>query len=221
MLKINQEFEESFKRWRDSLIELNMDMIQYVHTYKKMHDLLGTYLDQMNLASSFFQLAFRTFRTASILWISKLFHPREQSSLFAFLDFVQANLRYLTVEHKMFRTNSPATAPWIRGCSDVSAESVTFHRKRLAEVEGVVTAIATLRDKFHAHLDRAILRDRKSFVEENRFSWDEILSLTGICHDIVQFYSIAFDGESRFPVPLNFDDLENMLRPRAENDIKA
>lgn len=106
MLKINNEFESAFRMHRKKYYELNMHMSEYIWTYKEMHTLLKKYLDQMNLASSYFQLSFRSMRTSMILWITKLFDEKENTSIDKFLCFIEANIRYMSLVYKMHRTNS-------------------------------------------------------------------------------------------------------------------
>ena len=219
LMKINNEFEKSFKRHRGAHFEQCMLMSEFIYTYKQLHDSMDKYIEQMNLASSFFQTCFRTIRTSAILWIAKAFDDRESSSLYRFLEFVRQNIRFLSIEHKMFRTSSPSTAPWIRSSPEINESVIDSHIDSLNTLLPIVQRIITLRDKYHAHLDRSVINNRKAFVRDNHFTWDELNLFPKKYHEIIEFYSIAYDGESRFTVPINWNDIENLLEPLRANGI--
>lgn len=219
MLKINNEFESAFRMYRKKYYELNMHMSEYIWTYKEMHTLLKKYLDQMNLASSYFQLSFRSMRTSMILWITKLFDEKENTSIDKFLCFIEANIRYMSLVYKMHRTNSGPQANWIRDSKDVSIKDINEHRAKLKSLKPTINKIITLRDKYHAHLDKAFIRNRKAVLVENKLKWEELEYLPNLCNEIIVFYSNAYDGEYRLQAPVNWNDLENLLKPLAEHGI--
>ena len=212
-MKINKEFEKTFKDYREIHTEQCMLMSQFIYTYIEMHKLLNIYLDQINLAPSYFQLTFRSIRTSLILWVSKAFTKREGYSLFNYLEFIRQNVRYFTKEYNMYRTDSPENAPWYRKFQTPDETKIQQQLTELESVLPIVDRIVSLRDKYHAHLDRTMANNKEAFLKANHFTFDEIKRFPILYSDIINYYSIAFDGENRLTMPINWNDLENILKP--------
>jgi len=218
-MNINKQFEETFKRQRAAHFEQCMMMSEFIYTYKQLYDSKKNYLDQMNLAPCFFQLCFSAFRTSAILFIAKAFNEREASSLNKFLKFLRQHIRYLSIEYKMARTDSQETAPWMRNSPEITESTVDSHIDSLNEIQPIIEKITTLRDKYHAHLDRLVINNRKAFARDNKFTWEEFELLPARYHEIINFYSMAYDGEDRATVSWNSNEVENLLEPLRANGI--
>lgn len=57
-----------------------------------------------------------------------------------------------------------------------------------------------------------MINNRDAFLESNKFTSDKLDQFPQIYHDIINFYSIAYDGESRSQLPINWNDLEKLLQ---------
>lgn len=207
------EFDEAFLRHKKFYFELISMMNQFIIVYNRENQLLNEYLAEFNVAPAFFDLTFRTHRTCMILWILKLFDPDERpSSLYSFLEFLSQNARYLSVAHKMRRTNADETTYFIRNSQDVNPGEIASLKAQLDELQTVVLILKTLRDKYHAHADRSFINNRQSFLEKNSFSMGQLEPFSKVAIGIFNFACLAFNGDLLHTTPINCDDLAQLLR---------
>jgi hypothetical protein len=67
------------------------------------------------------------------------------------------------------------------------------------------------RDKYHAHFDRKHFFEKYQLHELAPLPWDDVLSLPVIAMDILDGYTVYFDGSTNALNFVGIDDVNNLL----------
>lgn len=71
-----------------------------------------------------------------------------------------------------------------------------------------------LRDKFHAHFDPQYFVQPEELDEAAPLTWGELTEIRRVIEDILNHYSVAFDGDHFVFDPLNQLDIEQAAGAR-------
>lgn len=188
-------------------------MLEYYYTYKRMHELLDQYETEMNISSSFFILTFRAYRTAMVLWFTKVFAKREKQSLYKFLNFIEQNRRYLTIEYMGKRPGQDPTSRMFKKTAyDIKIEKINEDRTLLESTKETVDKLLYLRDKYHAHTDIEFVIKKDAALEDTELTFKEMDNLAKIGLEFISYYEAGYNRIVTKHLPMNWDDLEKMLK---------
>lgn len=183
--------EERFERYREHLKHEATRLACYVRVYRRLHEHRHDRLDEMNIAPAFFTTVTDALFSAVVLWVDKLCDERAERGLYNFLAFVE-NHRNLfgrrNIDFQLIQQDRDA----IRGFAPLQS----FRLRR---------------DKFHAHFDKDYFFDRKRLGEDAPLRWVDLEDTLSLVGDVLNRYSVAYDGNRFVLEPMNAGDLDDLL----------
>lgn len=207
-----EQFDERFRDYRMTLRDEFGSFVDAAAASRQIIDCaFEGWTPELNLAPGFFNTARDALRTFVILWADKLFDPAGERGVFNFLKFIENNRRWFT-EEELKRRRLPFAAQPSVSYRAVTYEMVEKHRQCI-QCFAPLASIRKWRDGYHAHFDKAYfsLDDRDRLEEEARVTRIDLDALTHLMVEIINAYSLGFDGTSYIFRPGNGIDLRPLL----------
>lgn len=218
------DFDEKFANYRTYLREEVHRFCDYVDIFQSIHNHKVDRLDELNLAPAFFQITENALFNGIIIWADKLFDENGERGLFNFLVFVENGLRWLSVEELKRRSPELQCDHWLfDGRTKVDLNLIKKHRNDIRGLNGV-KAFRLRRNKYHAHFDKKYFFDPEQLGSDAPIEWADLRNAATLMGDIINDYSIAFDGSCFDWKVLNIDDLQVLLdraSPQVGQDSSA
>ena len=93
---------------------------------------------------------------------------------------------------------------------EITDETVKNHLDMVLQIKAV-SKIKMHRDKYHAHFDAKYFLDSERLKLEAPITWDEIEGIPSLGLEIIDFYSIYFDGSTNHIDYVGINDLNVLL----------
>lgn len=204
-----EEAEKYFVEYREQLHSEARRLASYISLYKRLYERKSDRLDEMNTAPAFFQITVDALFTAIVLWTDKLFGERSERGFAHFLTFIEHHLSVFHVSELKRRRNYP-DGHWMLNRSPIALKTIQDDRKEIRDVESL-TSFKLRRDKFNAHFDKDYFFDRHKLANEAPIKWADLDKLLKLMSDILNRYSVAYDGCSYSITPINVNDVDHLL----------
>lgn len=201
--------EKKFEDYRYYLKAEATRLACYVALYRRLFERRNDRLKEMNIAPAFFSTVTDALFSAIIIWADKIFDERGQRGVFDFLLFIESNLSILAIEQLKRRRSYP-DGHWMLNRDGITLQTVKSDRERIRGLE-CLKNIAIRRDKFHAHFDKEYFFDRSRLQDEAPLIWDDFEKVITTLSNIINQYSIAYDGNVFVLAPENINDLDDLL----------
>lgn len=208
-MAVDATFEQKFVDYRDRLNGEVLRLASYVRIYRRLHDRKGDRLEEMNIAPAFFHGVNDALFSVIVIWIDKLLDERGSAGFFNFLTFVEYNRSALSVA-ELKRRRQYADGHWMLDRQSIALATIVEHRERIRALEAL-PSFALRRDKFHAHFDSAYFFERRRLATEAPLEWSDLEKATSLMWDILDTYSVAFDGTSYGGELVNAADVDHLL----------
>ena len=202
------EIEKKFEEYRHYLVYEATRLTSFIALFRKLHERRVDRLEEINIAPAFFQMATEALLAGIILWVDKLLKERGERGIFDFLSFIESNFKILDLEQLKRRKNYP-NAHRMLSRDPVTLETVKADRERIQCLTSLKN-FKTLRDKFYAHFDKEYFFDRER-MKEMAPTWGDLEEVVEVIYQVINQYSVAYDGRE-FSLQLeNIDDLDFLL----------
>jgi len=188
----------------------------YFVTWKCLWNSIEDYSDEMNVAHTFFTLSMRGHLLETLLRLNKLFEKGEGSptNISYFLDFVEKNIDIFAVpaadrrkryeEEMILEKQVEEVKP-----SQITRDVIKEHREKLKELP--VKKLKKWEDDALLHIDRKVAKTHINVFDECPVDIEEIDRTIDTVHEILNVYSVAYDGQ-RWDKDLVFTHgIKNML----------
>ncbi len=206
---IAPDFEQTFDTYRELLHHETSRLATYVRIYRLLHERMVDRLEEINVAPAFFGLVLDSLFSSIVIWTDKLFDKRGERGFFDFLTYVEYNRAALTLSELKLRRQYP-DGHWMLNRDEITLNTIIEHREKIGALEGL-PSFALRRDKFQAHFDKGYFFNRERFAAEAPITWGDLDKTTELMWDILNTYSVAFDGRSYAGEPINASDVEHLL----------
>ncbi|MGP0593925.1 AbiU2 domain-containing protein [Nitrospira sp. T9] len=202
------EIEKKFEEYRHYLVYEATRLTSFVALFRKLHERRGDRLEEINIAPAFFQVVTEALLSGIVLWVDKLFDEHGKRSIFNFLTFVEYNRNILTVE-QLKRRNKYPSDHWMLARDPISLKTVKEDRELILRLV-CLQNFKTLRDKFYAHFDKEYFFDRDR-MREMAPTWGDLEEVVKVISQVINRYSVAYDGREFLLEPENINDLDSLL----------
>lgn len=213
------EFDEHFIAYRTNLREEILRFRGYVSVFRRIQERKQDHLDAINLAPAFFQVVESALFSGIILWGDKLFDEKGERGLFNFLTFVEHNRKWLSPKELQVRRQYSDDHWMLKDRIPVTLKSIEQDRQRIRELESVKN-FKIRRDKFHAHFDSDYFFDRSKLDRDAPLRWRDLDEAADVMSQLINDYSVDFDGVSYAWDPINIDDLDALLSRAKRGRVK-
>jgi hypothetical protein len=209
--KMNKaDAERYFEVYRQTLEGELGRLATYVRLYRRLHERKADRLAEMNLAPAFFRTTIDALFSAIVLWVDKLFGDRSERGLVNFLTFIEYNREIFAIKELQRRKNYPNDHWMLRNREPITLESIQSDRQRIM-VFKPLASFKLRRDKFHAHFDKEYFFDRNNIHEDAPLTWGDLEQVVQLGEEILNSYSVDYDGKSPHIEPINAGDIDNIL----------
>lgn len=204
------DFDLQFSEYRQYLREEVLRFRGFVAVYLRIQQRKTDHLVALNLAPAFFQVVESALFSSIVLWADKLFDENGDRGLFNFLTFVEYNRKWLTTKELQVRRGFPDGHWMLRDRTEITVGTINSHRSRIRALEGL-PSIRLRRDKFHAHFDKQYFFDRIKISAEAPLRSEDLEAAGSLMGEIINDYSVDFDGKTYAWEPTNINDLDVLL----------
>lgn len=184
-----QDAKKKFEEYRHYLKNEATRLASYIACFRMLYERRVDRLEEMNIAPAFFQVVADALLSAIILWVNKLFDKRGERSIFNFLKFVEFNRSILR--------------------DPINRETINQDRERIESLD-YLQNFKILRDKFYAHFDKEYFFNRERMANEAP-TWGDLEKVIEVTSDVINDYSVAYDGRYFELRPMNINDLDYLL----------
>ena len=202
--------EQKFEEYREYLYQEATRLASYIALYRRLHELRAERLDEMNIAPAFFQVVVDVLFSAIVLWVNKMFDDKSERGLANFLTFCECNRKIFELKELQRRNNYPDNHWMIKDRQPVTIESINEDRERIRKLESL-PSFKLRRDKFQAHFDKKYFFDRKKLAEAAPLRWSDLTKVVEVMKDIINGYSVDYDGNAYALEPVNVADVDYLL----------
>lgn len=213
-------FLDLLKRLTNEIININSNFKLYRHLIKRLEDRL----DAMEYAPSFFNSVMEALFTDVIMGLSKLFESKERSygNIYTFLQFIEDNRSTFSLPRRLEREqNIGGLEDYIRESFLVEIEDkLAGNFKSLEEQTKRIKILMHWRDKYYAHNDKTYFLKPDLITTEMPLLYEDIEVLIDTATQILNDYSIRFDGKFKINYISNYDDIDNILDIIHEHHLK-
>ena len=196
--RVHMAAEEEFLRHHKALRGQIDNASWHFQAWKRLWELVEDYVQEMNVAHTFFRLTMRAHMLQVVLRLSNICERSEEHINFPeFLDFVKKDLDIFQVQDLEITRH---------GEEDIEAEIIADSTPTItvATVEGHIQAIESLpldklrtwRDEALNHIDRHVAKDHIKLLEESPVDIDELDRIISELDYILNVYSVAYDGQA-------------------------
>jgi hypothetical protein len=202
--------ETHFEKYRESLRRELMRLAAYSRVYQRLFDRKSDRLVEMDLAPAFFSTTADALFWAIITWVDKLFAKRGKRGILNFLTFAEHNRELFDVRELQRRGRFSDDHFVIRARKFITLETIRIDRQRIAEFDALVN-FKLWRNKFQAHFDKEYFFDITKLQEQAPLDWPDLEQAVQLGKDILNRYSMAFDGVAYAVEPVNAADVDHLL----------
>ena len=208
--------EEEFIRLNHILRgELNNANWHFI-TWKCLWNSIESYSDEMNVAHTFFTLSMRGHLLETLLRLNKLFEKGEDrtANTSYFLDFAEKNMdifaapaadsRKRNEEEMILEKQMEEVKP-----SQITQDVIKEHRRKVKELP--VKDLKKWEDAISLYVDRKVAKKNISVFDECPVDIEEIDRTIDTLHEILNVYSVAYDGQSWDKDLIFTHGIKNML----------
>ena len=208
--------EEEFIRLNHILRgELNNANWHFI-TWKCLWNSIESYSDEMNVAHTFFTLSMRGHLLETLLRLNKLFEKGEDSTnnIAYFLDFAEKNMdifaapaadsRKRNEEEMIIEKQVEEVKP-----SQITQDVIKKHRRKVKELP--IKDLKKWEDATSLYVDRKVAKKNISVFDECPVDIEEIDRTIDTLHEILNVYSVAYDGQSWDKDLIFTHGIKNML----------
>ena len=208
--------EEEFIRLNHALRgELNYANWHFI-TWKHLWNSIEEYSDEMNVAHTFFTLSMRGHLLETLLRLNNMFDEGHDgtTSIAYLLDFADKNMHIFAVpaadrrkryEEEMILEKQVEEIKPLQLTGDIIKE----HRTKLKELP--LKDLRKWREEALAHVDRKVAKKHLNVFDECPVDIEEIERIIDTVHEILNVYSVAYDGQSWDKDLLFTHGMKNML----------
>ncbi len=208
--------EEEFIRLNHILRgELNNANWHFI-TWKCLWNSIESYSDEMNVAHTFFTLSMRGHLLETLLRLNKLFEKGEDSTnnIAYFLDFAEKNMdifaapaadsRKRNEEEMIIEKQVEEVKP-----SQITQDVIKEHRRKVKELP--IKDLKKWEDATSLYVDRKVAKKNISVFDECPVDIEEIDHTIDTLHELLNVYSVAYDGQSWDKDLIFTHGIKNML----------
>ena len=208
--------EEEFIRLNHILRgELNNANWHFI-TWKCLWNSIESYSDEMNVAHTFFTLSMRGHLLETLLRLNKLFEKGEDSTnnIAYFLDFAEKNMDIFAAPAADSRKRNEEEMILEKQVEEVKPSQITQdvikeHRRKVKELP--IKDLKKWEDATSLHVDRKVAKKNISVFDECPVDIEEIDRTIDTLHEILNVYSVAYDGQSWDKDLIFTHGIKNML----------
>jgi len=213
--------EEEFIRLNHILRgELNNANWHFI-TWKCLWNSIESYSNEMNVAHTFFTLSMRGHLLETLLRLNKLFEKGEDSTnnIAYFLDFAEKNMDIFAAPAADSRKRNEEEMIIEKQVEEVKPSQITQgvikeHRRKVKELP--IKDLKKWEDATSLYVDRKVAKKNISVFDECPVDIEEIDRTIDTLHEILNVYSVAYDGQSWDKDLIFTHGIKNML-----DEIKA
>lgn len=170
-------------------------------TWKCLWNSIEGYSDEMNVAHTFFTLTMRGHLLETLLRLNKMLDENQDgtASIFYLLDFAEKNMDIFAVpaadrrkryEEEMILEKQVEEEKTLQLTHDVIKE----HRTKLKDIP--LKKLKKWEDDALAYIDRKVAKKHINVFDECPVDIDEINRTIDTVHEILNVYSVAYDGQN-------------------------
>ncbi len=208
----HDELDAQFRSYRAAFRREAQRLGMFIALYRYLHERRHDRLDALNIAPAFFQTVLTSLRTGIVIWSHKFLvgGSGQEVSMNTFLSFVGRNLALFSTDAFQRRRGLPDDAWQIREHVPPSTQTVRLDRRRVAALTALAS-LRVLRNRFHAHFDPRYFLEPAQLEGDAPLTWGELTQIRRVIEDILNGYSVAFDGDRLVFEPLNQLDVEHVI----------
>ena len=208
--------EEEFIRLNHILRgELNNANWHFI-TWKCLWNSIESYSNEMNVAHTFFTLSMRGHLLETLLRLNKLFEKGEDSTnnIAYFLDFAEKNMDIFAAPAADSRKRNEEEMIIEKQVEEVKPSQITQgvikeHRRKVKELP--IKDLKKWEDATSLYVDRKVAKKNISVFDECPVDIEEIDRTIDTLHEILNVYSVAYDGQSWDKDLIFTHGIKNML----------
>jgi hypothetical protein len=208
--------EEEFIRLNHILRgELNNANWHFI-TWKCLWNSIESYSNEMNVAHTFFTLSMRGHLLETLLRLNKLFEKGEDSTnnIAYFLDFAEKNMDIFAAPAADSRKRNEEEMIIEKQVEEVKPSQITQgvikeHRRKVKELP--IKDLKKWEDATSLYVDRKVAKKNISVFDECPVDIEEIDRTIDTLHEMLNVYSVAYDGQSWDKDLIFTHGIKNML----------
>jgi hypothetical protein len=205
------EFEQHFIKYRHNLQFEIGRFFDAFSVFRQISERTHDHLEEINLAPAFFHTVEAALFTTIVMWADKLFDQNGERGLFNFLRLVEYNREWMTVAELQRRKNYPDGHWMLQNRISITFASIEVDREKIRSL-AVLKSVRLRRDKYQGHFDKDYFFDRSRFNGEAPMLWKDVDQAAAVMGQILNDYSVDFDGQMFAWETLGIDDLSRLLR---------
>lgn len=206
--------EAKFEEYRKYLYQEVARLTRYIRVYRLLQERYADRFNEINMAPAFFETVKDALFSVIVVWVHKLFDENSERGLFNFLTFCEYHRSIF--ETQEFQRRLLQQRPnyidkdWMLDTESITFEIIQKDKGRIAGL-GSLQKFKHRRDKFHAHFDKDYFFNREKLSKGAPLKWSDLEELVTVMKEIINRYSIAYDGAAWSLEPINVTDLDNLL----------
>lgn len=205
------EFESYFKNLFDQLIFTYSTFEIYKHVLKISKDKL----EEINFAPTFFSISLQSLFSETIITLCKIFKSGKNNkyNMYDFLNFVKENMLMFSWENKIKRVHfQDADIEFEKSLhNNVDESIIKVHIKNIEIQNEIIKNLFFWRDKHLAHNDKDYFLKAELIAKDAPITYGEISNLINLAKDIMNYYSIAYNGIDNSLEAFTLFDIDNLL----------
>lgn len=211
LAKMNREQAEThFRIYREALRRELMRLAAYSRVYQRLFERKVDRLAELELASAFFVTTADALFFGIINVVHKLFDEKAERGIFNFLTFAEYHRELFELKELKRRCNYPDEPLTLRGLESVTDQSIESDRQRIAGFKPIAN-FKLWRDKYQAHFDKKYFFDIAKLQKDAPLDSPDVEQAVQLGEEILNRYSIVFDGLHDTIEPVNAADVDHLL----------
>lgn len=204
-----EDIEDKFKEYRENLYQEARKLSDYADLYRRLHERRKDRLDEMNMAPAFFQTVIDILLSSIIIYTHNLFDPRAERGFINFLKFIENNIKIFNILELKKRIKHP-DRDWVSNHKSITFETIQEDIVKINQIESL-PSFKLRRDKAQAHLDKEYFFDKSKLSDDAPLTWGDFKQIVEVMDDIINRYSVAYDGEILCLTTTNINDIDHLL----------
>ncbi|MBN8569346.1 MAG: hypothetical protein J0M18_06920 [Ignavibacteria bacterium] len=206
-----KEYLEFFKKLLDQLIYVNNIFEIYKHIQNKRVDKLS----ELNFAPTFFGLVLESLFSDTIVTLCKIYKngKNDEYNIHTFLELIEKNVILFSWEKRFSRsTFKEQDIEYYKKLHNrVDLDIISKHREQIKQKHKSVESLFFWRDKHFAHNDKKYFLSSDLIAKDSPITYGEIKELIELVQDIMNYYSVAFNGCSNSINYMGQFDIDKIL----------
>jgi hypothetical protein len=205
-----EEAETHFRVYRESLRRELMRLAAYSRVYQRLFERKVDRLAELELASAFFVTTADALFFGIINAVDKLFDKKGKRGIFNFLMFAEHHPELFDPKELKRRGNYPDEHFSLRDIETITFQNIEADRQRIAGFKPLAN-FKLWRDKYQAHFDKKYFFDIAKLQKDAPLDAPAVEQAVKLGEEILNRYSIAFDGLHDTIEPVNAADIDRLL----------